>query len=408
VGSQRSLVLLVTAALLCLGGGCGDDDSGADPEGGADAGRSSDLGPTEDAGPGSDAAIDLGRSPIDAGGDAPDTGPADATATDTEPADAGPGDAEPADAGAIDAQSDRDSGADGGGTADLGYEPDPTLITLHGPCPPGARFGGFKVEANEAEGYTAIDGVVKDSVVQGQIPEQTLTEGGCRLLRRRRLVCEPPCNPGQTCDLGEVCVPSPRGQDMGEVSFAGLAQPVTLEALQPGNTYFYTRLPHPGFTPNVVVHVANHAGFVSPLDLYGIGVPPLVPEEETWILTEGEALELRWDAPPDGARSELYFELNIDQHGLTPVNLVCSLPDTGHAVVPVAATDGLIGAGVTGFPTGRVARRTIDSADFDGRCVELVVSSVRPVAVEVTGHLPCTSHEDCPSGVCDLEIQQCE
>lgn len=337
----------------------------------------------------------------------PDARPVDARTADSATIeddvgarDAGPPDVAVADAAPVD---DAEMAPDGG------YEQDPARLNLRGPCPAASHFGGFKVESNDAEGYTAIDGQVRDSIVAGQVLEETIAGGGCALLRRRRLVCDPPCEPGQTCDLGNMCVPAPRGQDMGPVAFQGLVQPVTLDPLQPGNTYFFTRLPHPGFEPDTVVHVSNVPGFVGPLDLYGVGVAPLVTREEVWVLTEGEPLVIHWDAPPDATHTRMYFELNIDQHGLSPASLFCSLPDNGVAEVPVAMTDALIAAGVTGYPTGRMARRTVDSQVFDGRCVDFVVSSVRPIEqIDVTGYLPCTVHEDCPDGPCNLEIQQCE
>jgi hypothetical protein len=290
------------------------------------------------------------------------------------------------------------------------YPQDPALVALDGPCGLAERFGGFKVELNEDVGYTAVDGVVRNGVVPGLVPEEAYVEGDCRLLRRLRLVCDPPCEPGTTCSADASCVPMPTGQDMGTVVIRGLVQRVTLTPLQPGNIYFYTRLPHPGFAPDRVVQLTNTTGYVAPLELYGVGVAPLVPGEDRWVLTSGQPLALTWAAPGEGARSRVFVELNIDQHGVTPLTMTCDLPDTGAATIPASVVDGLIGAGVTGFPTGRVTRRTVDSQRADGgACVELVVSSVRQIGVEVTGHVPCARDSDCPPPLtCNLLIQQCE
>ena len=293
---------------------------------------------------------------------------------------------------------------------DVELPSDPALVTLHGPCPLSERLGGFKVEMNEDVGYTAIDGVVRDGVVPNQVPEEALVEGDCRLLRRRRLVCDPSCEPGFTCGFAQSCVPMPLGQNMGTALLRGLVQPVTLQPIQPGNTYFHTRLPHPGFLPGALIQLlTSRDGFLGILELYGVGVAPLELGEERWVLTEGQPLTLHWTPPAEGARSRVYLEVNIDLHGLTPLLLVCDLPDTGEATLSQSVIDGLVQAGVTGFPSGRALRRTVDSLSSDAGCTELVIASVRAVDVEVTGHVPCARDEDCPPPLhCRTEIQQCE
>ena len=108
------------------------------------------------------------------------------------------------------------------------------------------------------------------------------------------------------------------------------------------------------------------------------------------------------------ARTTVYAELNIDLHGLTPLLLTCELPDIGTGTISASMIDGLIGAGVTGFPEGRVARRTVDSITAPSGCVEFSVSSVRDIELEVTGFIPCTRQAECPPGLtCDVAIQQC-
>ena len=107
-----------------------------------------------------------------------------------------------------------DSGADteADTAEDTTVEPiDPARVILDGPCPQESRVGGFKVEMNGTIGYTAIDGVVRNGVPPASIADPTFEEAGCRLLRRRRLVCEPPCAPSQTCDVGATCIDAPLG-----------------------------------------------------------------------------------------------------------------------------------------------------------------------------------------------------
>ncbi len=314
-----------------------------------------------------------------------------------------------------DAQNGGDDDSDGLGDPGGGdipgadYDQNPAHTVLNGPCAAEQRVGGFKVEMNEDVGYTAIDGVVRNGVVPGMVPALALQEGDCRLLMRRRLVCNPSCDPGYTCSLEENCVPAPVGQNQGMVTLYGLAKLVSLSPLPPGNTYFYTRLPHPGFLSDAVILLTSTSGYLGALELYGVGVSAVVPSEPTWVVTEGQPLTVHWTPPADGARSRVFLEINVDQHGVTPLTLTCDFSDNGSAVVPSAVIDGLIAAGVTGFPVGRVTRRTMDSTTSGDQCVDFMVSSVRQVAVEVTGHIPCASEDDCPPlQTCNLLIQQCE
>ncbi|MCK6544452.1 hypothetical protein L6R52_01150 [Myxococcota bacterium] len=304
---------------------------------------------------------------------------------------------------------DGDAGVDSGVMHNGDFERDPSRIELRGPCPQETRLGAFAVQLNETVGYTAIDGVVKDGVVPNSVREVVMEESGCRLLRRQRLVCDPPCGSGSTCNFDSTCIPAPVGQDMGPVLFLGMVRPIELMPQQPGNTYFYTRLPHPAVEAGAVVQVtAPMPGYFVPLELYGVGVRQLVPLDDRWVLTEGQPLVIHWEPPLAAARSTVYAELNIDLHGLTPLLLTCELPDTGTATISAGMISGLIGAGVTGFPEGRVARRTVDSITEPSGCVEFTVSSVRDVDLEVTGFIPCTRQAECPPNLtCDVAIQQC-
>jgi hypothetical protein len=104
----------------------------------------------------------------------------------------------------------------------------------------------------------------------------------------------------------------------------------------------------------------------------------------------------------------VFVDLNIDLHGLTPLVLNCEVPDMGSATIAASLIDGLIGAGVTGFPEGRVTRRTADSQRGPEGCLDFLVTSGRKIALEVTGFIPCNSQADCPEGqTCNVAIQQC-
>ena len=69
----------------------------------------------------------------------------------------------------------------------------------------------------------------------------------------------------------------------------------------------------------------------------------------------------------------------------------------------------LVDAGVTGFPSGSLERRTADRAEAGAGCLDLAVSIPLDVPVDVVGYTPCVSDEDCPEGMeCNEELQICE
>jgi hypothetical protein len=292
---------------------------------------------------------------------------------------------------------------------DTDYETDPSLVPLAGPCPLDRYLGGFKVEMNADVGYTAIDGSVLSGVDPSTVRDVALVEGDCMLLRRPDLICNPPCQSGETCTPEEICVDMPESQDVGIAVFQGLVKTVYVAPVTPGNTYFYTKLRNPGFESGKVVNLTTTGGFLDPMELYGIGLEPLYPPENTWMLEEGTPLTIDWTPPPEGARSTLRVTINIDVHGLTPYDLVCELPDTGIATVPSSVIDALIENGVTGFPSAKAIRYTVDSIDGELGCVEFQVTSVAIAAVDVAGFIPCSQTVPCPNGYyCDLAIEQCK
>lgn len=293
------------------------------------------------------------------------------------------------------------------------YETDPALVSLHGVCPVEVRIGGFTVQSNDAQGYTVIDGTVRDGVAAGQWPRVRLQEGGCRLLAPRNPFCDPACSPGEYCDdTGEtaICRTLPQGRDAGRVVLRGLARRLELGAIAPSYNYSYSQLEYPGFTPGQVVHLYTSGGFFGPFELYGVGVDSVGTQPDKVVISRGSDLRIAW-AAGSFERAIRVFEISVDQHGLEPLTLSCSFADApGEGVVPASVVDALLDAGVSGFPIGRMQVRTEDSAQLAAGCVDFVISSVRTLSVEVAGHTPCLNDGDCPpSQLCDEspDVQQC-
>jgi hypothetical protein len=284
---------------------------------------------------------------------------------------------------------------------------DATPPTFRGSCALDVKVGAFLIQ-HEPE-YTVISGEVRDGVVPSAVLENVLEEDDCRLLMRNNPFCDPPCQPDETCDLDGDCIPYPINLDVGTVTITGLNKEVTMEP--PGGglpaMYYDTQMPHPGFDPGADIRLSASGNEIDGFELYGEGFAPLEIVEEPWIVRPGEPMEVHWTAAT-GEQVRILLRFNIDQHGTTPVEVWCDVEDTGSFSTPSSVMDALIGYGVTGFPTGNIYRRSVDSVDVETGCVELEVSSHLTGDLQVEGHIPCDSPDDCPKGMeCDFMSGTC-
>ncbi len=312
-----------------------------------------------------------------------------------------------------DAVDDDDSGDDDSGDDDDAVDDDDVVDdddsaeALGGACDQQIRIGGFAVDSLPE--YSTVQGQVLDGVVPANVLEPILDEGGCQLLRRNNPFCDPGCDPGFTCDHDGTCIPYPASVDLGVVTVGGLTAEVSMEPVQPGDSYFAVGLPLELMVPGQAITLESAGGEWDPIALRGVGVEPLVvPLEAEWVVEEGEPLALSWEAPTSGGPSEVLVSLNIDQHGVSPATMFCVLPDTGEGTIPASVLDGLFGAGVSGFPAGQLTRRTADSVTNELGCVDFLARSPRTVPVDVVGYIPCDAMTPCPKGLdCNLAIGLC-
>ncbi|MSQ02551.1 MAG: hypothetical protein EXR71_11805 [Myxococcales bacterium] len=286
-------------------------------------------------------------------------------------------------------------------------EGDPATIPLAGACTLDRRWGGFKVEANVD--YSAVDGAITNGVVPVRVLSEALVEGDCKLLKRGNPFCDPTCGPTETCDFDGECIPNPENQDLGTVTITGLTDPVVMEPLIPTNQYSFTDVDNPAFDAGKLVRLQTAGGAYAPLTMHGVGVIPLVPGSTTWLVTAGSPVPLTWDVPPSAVRSDVFVSVNVDQHGLTPLTLWCSFADDGAAEIPASVMDALLNGGVTGYPSGKIQRRTVDHVMLGDGCADFMVDYSLTAKVSVSGHTPCSTPADCPDGQeCDLALQTCE
>ena len=287
---------------------------------------------------------------------------------------------------------------------------DPATVELAGDCPLEERVGGFQVSIYED--YSLVQGAVADAVVPIAVLEQVANEGECRLLRRNNPHCDPACASGFTCDFDGECIDYPANQDLGSVKLLGLDQVVVMDPVQPGNSYFDTSLPHPAFSQGQLIELRATEGWSGAWDLHGVGSEILVPGSLEWVISGGEDLQVTWQAPPEGARSHLQLKLNIDQHGTSPVSVLCELEDDGQGSVPGSLIQALVAYGVSGFPSASLSRRTVDQVRLElaeGGCFDLVVDTPVHIDVDVLGFTPCKDSDDCPDDqTCNLELEICQ
>lgn len=290
-------------------------------------------------------------------------------------------------------------------SGETGTTDDTGEVPLRGACPLASRVGGFNLVMEDS--YTAFSGAVADGVVPITVLEAVGEGGGCTLLRRNNPFCDPPCQPGTTCDFDGACIAYPQNHSVGTLEISGLVEPLTVDPVMPTYDYFSTMLMHPAFSPGSAIALAASGGDYPAFTLRGAGVAMIEPSAATLVMRDGDPLTVAW--AKDGAGGRVRVELNIDQHGNTPVRLVCEAEDSGTLTIPAALVSQLIGFGISGFPSVQYYRQTVDSIELAPGCVEFVVRSHQQTLLAVEGHVPCDSPDDCPDGqVCDLPVQTCK
>lgn len=267
-------------------------------------------------------------------------------------------------------------------------------------CAHGSKVGDIAIhvipEKNEQSAYTAIQGLVLDSVEPRTVPELVQSVGECQLLRTPTFFCDPPCGAGLVCDATNTCVPQPQARNVGTVSIRGMAIPISME---PGPTNYYTNppnLPHPAFTAGAWLELDATGGDDTAFVLRGAAVGEVTTTSPDIRVEPGLPVAVSWVT--EGGPASVNVKLNINQHGGTPSWVECLVPDTGSFEIPAALVDELFGAGLSGFPSLWLTRRTIDSAELTTGCVEFTVQSELAIQVEVPGVTSCMDDDDCPPG----------
>jgi len=241
-------------------------------------------------------------------------------------------------------------------------------------CSLDTRVGGFEVA--DLGAYSAVSGSVAAGVLPITVLEEVGREGDCVLLRKENPFCDPPCAPGELCNDPDgnpatdgTCEPYPPNLDAGPVHVAGILQDVIMLP-DASKNYSETCVPDPLFDEGAPIQLFAEGAEAETFSLDGTGVAPL-EADTAWTMSPGTPLDVVW-TPSDGP-GRIWLSFNVDQHGNSPVTLVCDVEDTGATTVPATLIDQLIDFGVSGFATGLMRRRTVDSVQIAEGCVDLLV-----------------------------------
>lgn len=278
---------------------------------------------------------------------------------------------------------------------------------LDGRCDVAHRIGGFEVGTDDQ--FTTVTGQVKASIVQSIFLEDIGATESCRLIRRTNPFCDPACTSPDICSVDMKCVPAPVAKSVGTVQVTGLAAGVSMEPAQPGSRYFFTKLPHPGMVAGQTVALTAAGADLSGFSLHGEGVDQVELPEGAWTLERGQPIELAWTPGSNAEKTRVRATLNIDQHGATPVTMQCEFPDSGAGTIAAELVDGLLDAGISGFPNGNVYRETADKVELAEGCVDFVVFAHAQRELVAAGHIPCKTNAECKAAglVCDLPSESC-
>lgn len=403
------LICLVSVLALAFAGpvACGDSGDTTVGSGGG-------TGTADDTAGGDGSSSDAAGA-----GGGTDSGGATDTGGGTGPGDAstGGGTDDTSGGGSTDATASEDTTGGGGtddttggvtDTSDNFGHPLPTTAAYGTPCEQNSRIGHFQVTHDETGGfaYSAVTGTVAEGVIPLTILQLVEEVGDCKLMQKVNPFCDPPCTAGQLCDHGGQCIPYPANVNVGDVTVTGLAEsPIIME---PNSSTYYTKvgLPFPVYEATDQVDLVAAGADASGFALRAWGVTSMALPAVVHEMFDGEDLKVDWVA--EAGPWKVVVSVNVDQHGNSPVTLVCETDDTGSYTIAGSLVTKLLDFGVSGFATLRFRRATVDSLTHTLGCIQLSVESLILGKLQVAGHTPCKFDPDCPEGqVCETAIETC-
>ncbi|MET0389203.1 MAG: hypothetical protein ABW321_24740 [Polyangiales bacterium] len=263
-----------------------------------------------------------------------------------------------------------------------------------------------------ANGQTTVTGSVYDGPQISQVVlEEAAAAGSCKLYTPRVPFCETRCASGQACVEDDVCKAYPTRQSAGLVVVTGVRTSTGDSgfSMEPvANNYQVPTglaLPYPAFDEGADITLQATGATVPAFKLTAKGIKPLELSAETYPLTRGQPLALRWNSVASATASQIEVELDISHHGGSKGEIRCESDDTGTLDIDASLISTLLDKGIAGYPTVIVTRHAVGSARVPGGTIELVVASQLQLPVEIAGLTSCTTDEDCPSGqACQADL----
>lgn len=288
------------------------------------------------------------------------------------------------------------SGGSGGGAA---------VGEISRPCPDATHVGGFELTVvaptATVAGYAQLIGTVQDKPNPGKIWTAAATAGDCRLMVGP--TCSATCALPTVCD-GATCVAGPAAKPVGTVTVTGLGAPISAAPNSQKNYYAPTTAAgFPPFAVGAEVQLAAAGGDYAAFTLRGRGFPLVETPATTLPFEKGKPFSVTWTAPPAPVASRMFMKVDIAFHGGVDAQIQCDLPDTGSATVPASLVDALLERGVAGFPSAFLIRRTVDSVDMGGKCIDFAITNTfngtTGIQLAIPGVTSCNEDTDCAGGM---------
>jgi hypothetical protein len=262
---------------------------------------------------------------------------------------------------------------------------------------PDEVIGAFQIGIEAATSEVDVLGKVSDAPLSPNVIwELAHEDGDCRVLTPSVPFCDPGCG-ADICQPGNVCVPYPVGQSVGEVTLSGVqltsgeSELILKEVVKNYQPPPGTMFAFPPFAEGDEVRVHAAGGDYPGFDLATAAVAPLSLTSTDFALEEGKDLALTWEAAGANATSQVHLKLDISHHGGSKGMIECDTADDGELTISGALMTELIGLGVAGFPTVELTRVSTASASTAEGRVELKVSAFAGQSVTVAGFDSCNA-----------------
>lgn len=287
--------------------------------------------------------------------------------------------------------------------------------------PPVVEFKGsgiFRIVLTEKSGISQGLSTILGRVYDGPVPasfywRETMKSGSCTLYTPEAPFCEPGCGSNASCVSGGVCMAFPKVVEVGKVTVTGMknlagattfAMEYIFNGYQPPSGMF---LEYPPFAEGdpISISAAGDTG-VGAFVVNATGISRLVLLNDSIVLEDGKAVQLRWTPPGMDVGSIVSVRMDISHHGGSKGKIECETADNGSLDISASLVDALKALGISGWPGIDITRRMVGTHAQVG--VNLIIEAHIFRSVGIPGLISCTGDEGCPDGKFCQQDMQCE